>query len=350
MNVSEMLLALEHVTTRKNKDGSLRYYFRRRGQPITRLPGDPKSEDFMREYHRCLNWTAPAAEMQEGSFAWLCDQYMSSTDFKGKAPATQSARRRVILSMTRELLAPNAKETFGDERAKHIRKRHVEILRDRKAENPNAANERLKILSQIFKLGVARGYLDTNFIRDIERLRTPRGGHQTATDADIAKYLEKHPTGPAWLAMMVLQHTGVRISDLRILGRQHRRNGCLVFKTVKTGVECELPISADLEAALSSCGGEHLTFLLSEHGTPFKSDKSLSQAVSKWFRQAHVEHITAHGVRKWLATRMAERGATEYELMAWFGWRDPKEARPYVQAASRRNLAREAGLKLGRNG
>jgi len=338
-----MEMTLEHVTARKNKDGTLRYYFRRRGQPITRLPGEPKSEEFMNVYWRCLNWTAPGAVAQEGTFAWLCDQYMNSTDFKSKAESTRTARRRVILAMMAEPLERGKPEKFGDEKAKRIGRAHLEVLRDRKADNPNAGNERLKILSRVFKLGVSKGWVDYNHVRDIERLRVKRGGHETASDEDITNYLKKHTSGPAHLAMMLLKHTGVRVSDLRILGRQHLKQGLLVFKTVKTGVLCELPLDPELAAVLPM---DNMTFLLSESGKPFASDKALSQRVAKWFRQADVEGITAHGVRKWRATKMAERGATEYQLMAWFGWSDPKEARPYVQAANRRRLAQEGADRM----
>lgn len=343
----EMLLKLDHITTRQNKSGAVRYYFRRRGQPLVRLPDDPKSPEFMAEYNRQLDWVAPAVHAAEGSFGWLCDQYMDSTDFKSKALATRSARRRIILTMMKEPLERGKPETFGQERAKLIGRSHVRVLRDRKADNPNAANERLKILSQIFKVGVSRGWVEVNPVREVERLRTPRGGHDTATDGQIDQYLAYHASGPAWLAMMILKNTGIRISDLRVIGRQHLRQGHLVFRTVKTGVECELEISQELAHALSTVpGGNALSFLASASGRPYESDKALSQRVAKWFRQAGVESVTAHGVRKWLATRMAENGATEYQLMAWFGWRDPKEARPYVQSASRRTLADEAALHM----
>jgi integrase len=283
----------------------------------------------------------------EGSFGWLCDQYMDSTDFKSKAPATRAARRRIIVTMMKEPLERGKPETFGQERAKLIGRSHVRVLRDRKADNPNAANERLKILSQIFKVGVSRGWTEVNPVREVERLRTPRGGHDTATDGQIDQYLAHHTDGPAWLAMMILKNTGIRISDLRVIGRQHVRQGHLVFRTVKTCVECELEISQELAHALSGVpGGNALSFLASASGRPYESDKALSQRVAKWFRQAGVASVTAHGVRKWLATRMAENGATEYQLMAWFGWRDPKEARPYVQSASRRTLANEAALHM----
>lgn len=325
---------LHHVTERKNRDGSTRYYFFRRGQPLTRLPGAYLSDEFMAEYRRCLDWVAPAATAYEGSFEWLCDQYMESHEFTSKAKATRMARKRVILSMMRERLDPSKPETFGQERATSIKAVHLEILRDRKRDNPNAANERLKILSQVFKVAKVR----PNPVRDIERLRVPRGGHRTATDEDIAKYEAKHPEGPPALAMAILKAFGPRVSDLRLLGRQHVRNGLLTFTTVKTGMLCELPVEIDLPK-------DRMTFVLTEEGGPFASDKALSQRVAKWFRQAGVHGVTAHGVRKWLATKLAEGGATEYQLCAYFGWRDPKEARPYVQAANRRRLAEEAGKK-----
>lgn len=334
-----VLFNLEHLTDRDNSDGTKRYYFRRRGQPLTRLHGEPLSLEFMAAYRQCMEWTAPHAAATEGTFAWICDQYMDSPAFRSKAKATQDARRRVIATMVAEPLDPDQPEKFGAEKAKSLTTDHIEILRDRKADNPNSGNERLKILGQIFKLAKSRKWVPINIAIGIERLSVPKGGHDTATDADIAKYFAKHTSGPAWLAGKLLRHTGVRVSDLRVLGLQNVKKGRLMFETVKTGVPCALPIDPELDAALPR---DNMTFLLSDAGKPFESDKALSQRVSKWFRQAGVPGITAHSVRKWLATKMAEDGATEYELMSWFGWKDPKEARPYVQAANRQKMAQTA--------
>ncbi len=347
MIVSPMDIALPpHVTSRRNKSGNVRYYFRRRGYPTVRLPF-PLSPEFANAYALCLDAGTDRRTINEGSFGWLCDQYLDTADFSSKAQSTQNARRRIIQSMVRELIDPNFDETFGQEKAICIGRAHIEVLRDRKASKPNAANERLKILAQIFKMAISRGFVQDNPLNGVDRLKTPRGGHQTATDEQIAQYLEHHTNGSPWLAMMILKNTGIRVSDLRILGRQHVRGGVLVFDTVKTGVRCELPVTAELVSALpDQKDTTHLTFLLNEHGAPYSSDKSLSQRISKWFRQADIQGITAHSVRKWLATRMATNEATEYQLMAWFGWRDPKEARPYVQSANRRNMASKALSKI----
>src|SRR5690554_1122623 len=99
-----MLFELEHLTARTNRDGTKRYYFRRRGQPLCRLPGDPLSEEFMEKYRECEQWDRRHAVVAEGSFRWICDQYMESTSYTSKAKATRDARRRVILSMMSEPL------------------------------------------------------------------------------------------------------------------------------------------------------------------------------------------------------------------------------------------------------
>ena len=107
-----------------------------------------------------------------------------------------------------------------------------------------------------------------------------------------------------------------------------------------------ISIDIDQEFAEELRGSNQFTFLISKHGAPYKSDKSMSQAVSGWFKDAGIENITAHSVRKWLATRMASNGVNEYGLMAWFGWRDSKEAKPYIEAYNRQKAAVEAGRKI----
>jgi hypothetical protein len=55
---------------------------------------------------------------------------------------------------------------------------------------------------------------------------------------------------------------------------------------------------------------------------------------------------SAHGLRKARATFAAERGATESELEAMFGWRGGRMAAHYTQKANRAKLALEAAEKI----
>jgi len=43
-------------------------------------------------------------------------------------------------------------------------------------------------------------------------------------------------------------------------------------------------------------------------------------------------------MRKVSATRLAEAGCSEYQLMAVFGWTDPKMAAHYVREANRKSF------------
>ena len=87
------------------------------------------------------------------------------------------------------------------------------------------------------------------------------------------------------------------------------------------------------------CGD--LNFLATEYGQPFTSN-----GFGNWFRdQCHAAGLTecsAHGLRKARATILAERGATDRQLMAVFGWSSETEATKYTAAANRKKLAAAA--------
>jgi len=90
---------------------------------------------------------------------------------------------------------------------------------------------------------------------------------------------------------------------------------------------------------------EHLTFLVTEHGKPFTP-----AGFGNYFRDqcdlAGLSNLSAHGLRKAGATRLAEVGATDHEIMAWGGWTTLKEVQRYTRAANRKRLALQAAGKL----
>jgi integrase len=67
--------------------------------------------------------------------------------------------------------------------------------------------------------------------------------------------------------------------------------------------------------------------------------QSLWQLVKKRCREAGLEEVSAHGLRKLGAQRCAEAGATEHQLMALFGWTTPQQAALYKKNANRAEKA-----------
>ena len=55
----------------------------------------------------------------------------------------------------------------------------------------------------------------------------------------------------------------------------------------------------------------------------------------------------AHGLRKAGARRLAERGATAQQLLAYFGWMTLKEAERDTRHANRKKLTGEAAQLIG---
>jgi integrase len=107
--------------------------------------------------------------------------------------------------------------------------------------------------------------------------------------------------------------TGVRRSDVVLLGKQHVRDGWLKFTQQKNRnrkpVTIEIPILADLQHIIDASPTGDLTFIVSQRGRPFAVS-----AFGNWFRtrcdEAGLPQCSAHGLRKAGATIAAENGAT----------------------------------------
>jgi integrase len=133
-----------------------------------------------------------------------------------------------------------------------------------------------------------------------------------------------------------------------MLGRRHAKAGSI--KTEKSGFTLEVPviIPSELQAILDvgPCGD--LAFICGERGEPLTKE-SFGNMFRDACKAAGVPG-SAHGVRKLAATVMAEHGVTDHQLMAVFGWNDPKMASHYTRTANRRRLAAQAFEKLANAG
>jgi integrase/recombinase XerD len=89
------------------------------------------------------------------------------------------------------------------------------------------------------------------------------------------------------------------------------------------------------------------TFLTTSSGQAFKSAASFGN----WFRHRSDEarlpkHLSAHGLRKATARRLAELGCSAHQIAAVTGHATLTEVQRYTAAADRKRLAQEAMSKL----
>ncbi|MFC6489693.1 site-specific integrase [Nitratireductor sp. GCM10026969] len=359
---------LPYIEKNRSRHGRMRYFFRFQGKRYGRLPDDPESEAFAVEYWKKRNMVEAGAlpddekkddlkgRPQPGTFRWLCTAYLASDAFRRLDKTTQAKRRAIIDSMLLEPLKPGGQRVFANMPLAALDVSNIQVLRDRKAATPFAADERLKVLRQIFETthsgrnGKPQKIMGVNTAKLVNAFRRRTDGHHTIRDEEIKKFVEHHGTrSKAVLALVILMYTGMRVSDLAQIGPQHRRGDTLVIRVFKNRnhhpVILEIPVHPVLDAVLAMHPTRGLAYLISDHGRPF-SIKGLSQRVSKWFSQAGLEHCTAHSVRKGLATTLAEAEATDSMLDGLFGWKDGKTSRIYTAKKRQAKLARQAVTRI----
>lgn len=142
----------------------------------------------------------------------------------------------------------------------------------------------------------------------------------------------------------MLLYTGLRRGDAVRVGRQHVRAGSI--KTEKSSFTVEVPVIVlpVLQQTLDAGPCGDLAFIVGANGRPLTKE-SFGNHFRDGCKEACVPG-SAHGVRKLAATRMANNGATEAQLLAVFGWTDPKMAAHYTRTANRRRLAADSIEKL----
>jgi integrase len=94
--------------------------------------------------------------------------------------------------------------------------------------------------------------------------------------------------------------------------------------------------------AISAMPPSNLTFLTTSHGKPFTSP-----GFGNWFREACnaaglPKGLSAHGLRKAAARRLAEAGCSANVIASITGHKSLKEVERYTKAADQARMARDA--------
>jgi integrase len=331
--------------------GHVRIYFWRKGGRKVRIRETPGTPEFFETYRRLLNQSERGAlpgiaktdgRPTPGTWRWLCAEYFASADFRRLDARGQRVRRQILETTFDEPIRPGAKETFGQFPLNRMQAWVIRMMRDLKA-TPEGANNRLKAIRRVFNWALDNDAVALSPARDVEYVQSASQGFHSWSIDEVEQFEAKHAVGTkARLALALLAYTGVRRSDVVLLGRQHVRSGWIKFTQQKNQrrrpVTIEVPMLPVLQKVIESSPTGDLTFLVTSQGKPFTA-----AGFGNWFRdrcnEAGLPQCSAHGLRKAGATIAAENGATTKELMAIFGWLTMKEAERYSQAADRKKLA-----------
>ena len=302
------------------------------------IPGPYGSPVFLAAYEAALAGAkAPRSRAKEGTVSWLIEEKLGSLGFRDLS----DSRKR---SMRGEL--DWLRTVAGDLPFNRLEVRHVEALMAKK-EGPAAANRVKKNLSMLFNFAIAKlGYKGPNSARAADTLKMNPDGYHTWTTEEVDRFLERHGPGTkARLAVLLALNTGMARQDLASVGWQHVKAGRIAYRRGKTSIAADLPILPELAEELAHMSADQLLFIT--HGKNHAGYKP--ESLGNWFRDRCREADvpgSLHGLRKAGATKLADAGASDWEIASYLAHTDTRESSTYTKKANRAKLADSGFAKL----
>jgi integrase len=325
------------VTRTVDRHGKVRWRFRRKYKADVYLPGAYGSAEFRAAYETALEGVkTPAVRSTAlyGTVSWLIEQYLRSPKHLNLSDVRRTSIRREMDWL---------RDQAGKYQIGRIAALHVEALMAKKT-GPTAANTVKKNLSMLFNFAVKHDLAGQkhNPARHADRRKENPDGYHTWTDSEIGQFLAFHGLGTgARLAALLILNTGAARQDLVRMGWQNVKGNRIKYQRQKTGIGGDYEILPELAMELRSVPVDRLLFLTHSRGRPYTVE-----SFGNWFkdqcRAAGLPHCSAHGLRKGQATRIADGGGGELEIMSFLAHATPKEGSTYVKKANRGRLADQA--------
>jgi integrase len=338
---------LPHLHHEPSRHGQSRWYFRRGQRPRIRLPDDFGSREFLAAYTKALDASENGDDFRPvyacDTIAWLIEEYRRSGEWLDLSPATRRQR---------EVHFRHIIDTAGDFLFAELRKSHILNGVQQRRDRPAAARHYHEALRGLFGWAHSREHVLVDPTDGVRVKRKQNDGFKIWTMDDVLRFEKRWEVGTRErLAFDLLTFTGLRRGDVVRLGPKHVKGGVATIVCEKRGkgrsvgetVHIRLlgPLVESIEAAPT---GDD-TFIV---GMRWKA--RTKEGFGNWFRKtcnmAGCPDVSAHGLRKVAATRAGEAGATTLELMAMFGWTNPRTAEIYTRKADRLRLAMSGSAKV----
>jgi len=169
----------------------------------------------------------------------------------------------------------------------------------------------------------------------------------TWTEEELSTFEAYWPIGTRErLAYAVLLYTGQRGSDAVDIMRSSVKSGAINLTQRRTGAEIRITIHPELDRIIKVTPANDVYLLGDAAGRKLTRD-GITRLIRRAVKDAGLpRRCVAHGLRKAILRRLAERGGTSKELQAVSGHRSLAEVERYTEMAEQARLNRQAMAKL----
>lgn len=329
-------MKLPHVQVITSK-GKTYYYFRK-GSFRRKLPDDPTTEEFSKEYWAIRNGRRNAPS--QTSWDELIVSYYRSPSFQSLAKGTQGNYRRHCEAI---------RQKNGHKDMRTFRRKHAIAARDALSETWSKANERVAVLSILCKHAVDLEWIERNPVVDIEKLTG--GEYEPWPDAKL-KAFEAVANPLARAAYELAIGTGQRIGDCCKMTWDDFDGEFMRVVQEKTKVQIWIYCPKRLQRFLASLPRE------GRHILP----KNLTQPVGKRRVQSAIEEardeigvkygedrLVPHGWRYNAATELLDAGCSIEDVMSVTGHKSRDMALKYGKRANQKARSKRAQQRREQN-
>lgn len=342
-------MKLKHVQ-RIRANGRDYYYWRPTGRPFKSAFG---TAAFVAEHAKLLAAHESRPAPRNGTLGGLILAYRASPEFLNDI----GAQTRLSYERAFKVLAPAVDDAVAE-----IDQPTLLALRDRvfKKRGRWMANYIIDVLSVLFAWGQPRGWVKSNPAMGIPSIRRPRAlprANRPWTASEFAVVVKEAEPALA-TAIYLGRYAMLRITDAIAVDWRQYDGRALRLTVSKNGREIEIVVTAPLRAQLDKARQDMARrnkqradarptgpIVRSRLGRAY-TRSGLQSVLHRLLRDLEArgfiaKGLTFHGLRKSMATLMADEGVDELKIAAAMG-ETPEASRVYTAPASQKRLARHA--------
>jgi integrase/recombinase XerD len=211
-----------------------------------------------------------------------------------------------------------------------------------------SARKKLEALRTFYRFVYESGWLNTNPATKIASPKVNQPPTMPYTRDEFNRVLaacdkypnEKHPNthwGSRLKALvLLLRHSGLRISDAVTLSKHQLKDGVLILRTAKTGTDVRVPLPSEVVLALDAVKQPNGHYFWSGLSTKKSCVGDYQRAFKKLYKLAKVENGHAHRWRDTFAVELLLAGVSLSDVSILLGHQSikvtEKHYSPWVKA------------------
>ena len=317
------------------------YIYFRKGRFRRRMPSNPDSEEFSREYWAIRNGKQNAPK--KTSWEKLIVSYYSSAAYLSLSKGTKQNYRRHCEAI---------REKNGTKDVCAFRRKHALAARDALQGTWSKANERVAVLSILCRHAVDLEWIDRNPVVDIRKLS---GGEYAAwPDEKLAEFERECDQQNATVARTTYElavGTGQRLGDCIKMRWDDFDGEYMSVVQEKTNARIWVYCPDRLQSYLSNL--PHIgTHIVAKNLTEPLDKRTVQTAIEEIRKSIGVmygpDRLVPHGWRYTAARLLADAGCADAEIQAVTGHKTLKMVQKYRAQANQRAASKRAQQKRDR--